>query len=70
MPLFSIIETEGGLTVAELEPGTLPDDAAVKHGGVVVDPGPYKTYEDAYDAMMAIGSEDDDEEEEGLSAAP
>jgi hypothetical protein len=63
MPLFSIIETEGGLTIAELEPGTGPDEAAVRHGGVVVDPGPYKSYEDAYDAMQAIRAVEDDDVE-------
>ena len=62
MPLFSIIETEGGLTVAEIEPGTGADETALKLGGVVVDPGPYKTYEDAYDAVLAIQSEEDDED--------
>lgn len=62
MPLFSIIETDGGLTVTELEPGALPDDVAVKQGGIVVDPGPYKSYEDAYDAMLAIQAEEADED--------
>ena len=61
MPLFSIIETEAGLTVAEIEPGALPDDAAVKQGGVVVDPGPFKSFDDAYDAILAIQGEDDGE---------
>ena len=63
MPLFSIIETDAGLAVAELEPGTQPDDVAIKHGGQVVDPGPYRSYEDAYDAILAIQLEDENEEQ-------
>jgi len=60
MPLFTIIETDAGLTVAELEPGTTPDDAAVKHRGVVADPHVYKTYDDAYDAILAMLCEEED----------
>ena len=62
MALYEIIETDAGLMVAEMEPGTRPEDAALRHDGVVVDPGPYKTYEDAYDAVLAL---QDEEEEEG-----
>ena len=62
MPLFSIIETDAGLTVAQLAPGTAPSEAAAEQGGVVVDPGPYSTYDDAYDAILAILCEDDEED--------
>lgn len=58
---YEIIETDAGLMVAELEPGMLPEDAAVRHGGVVVDPGPYKTYEEAYDAVLALEAEEDED---------
>jgi len=61
MVLYEIVETDAGWMVAELEPGKLPEDAALRHGGVVVDPGPYKTYEEAYDAVLALEAEEDDE---------
>ena len=63
MPLFTIIETDAGLTVAQLEPSATPDDAAVRHRGVVADPNVYKTYDDAYDAILARLCEDDEEED-------
>jgi hypothetical protein len=58
---FAIIELEDGLSVVEVEPGQSPEDAAVKEGGVLVDPGPYANYEEACDALDAL--EVDDEEE-------
>jgi hypothetical protein len=61
MTLFAIIETDAGLTVAEAESHERPEEAAVRHGGVVVDPGPYQSYEDAYEALLAL----DDAGEEG-----
>jgi hypothetical protein len=60
MKLYQIIEIDQGLAVAELEPGVLPEVAAERSGGVVVDPGPYRSYEEAYDAMVVL----EDEEEE------
>ena len=62
MALFSVIETDAGLMVTELDPGARPDEAALKHGGVVVDPGPYRSFEEAYDAALAIQYEEDDED--------
>lgn len=62
MPQFAIIEVDDGLEVAELQPGTLADDVAIEQGGVVADPGPYPTYEDAYDALIALQSEEADED--------
>jgi hypothetical protein len=64
MSQFTIIETDEGLEVAVLEPGTLPDDVAIRHHGLVVDPGPYKTFDDAYDAILALSSEEDEDEAE------
>jgi len=56
---YAIIETDGGLTVAQRTPESTPEDAAAKSGGIVVDPGPYKSFDDAYDAMLALSREDD-----------
>jgi hypothetical protein len=58
---FSIIEIEDGLTIVELQPGQTPEDAAVVHGGVLIDGGPYATYEDATDALRNLEAEDDEE---------
>ncbi len=61
MALYEIIETDAGLTVVELEPGAEPEETALRHDGVVVDPGPFKSYDDAYDAALALQDEDEDE---------
>jgi hypothetical protein len=54
MPCFAIIEVEEGLTVAEVPPHSTAEETAALRGARVVDPGPYETYEDVYDSMMAI----------------
>ncbi|HYW81244.1 MAG TPA: hypothetical protein VE890_16795 [Thermoguttaceae bacterium] len=61
MSLFEIIETDAGLTVAELEPGMSPEVAAEKLGGVLVDPGPYPDYEEAIDAVIALQSYEEED---------
>lgn len=62
MTHYAIIDTDAGLTVAEMSQGVGPEEEALRLGGVVVDPGPYPTYEDAYDAMLSLADEDDDKE--------
>jgi hypothetical protein len=59
-----IIETESGLIVAQREPDVSPEDAATKHGGLLIDPGPYPTYDEAYDALLAIRLDEADEDRE------
>jgi hypothetical protein len=54
MHQFHLIETEDGLTVAEILPGLSSVEAAQRRQGILIDPGPYESYEDAYDAMMAL----------------
>ena len=61
MIFYEVIETDGGLMVAELEPGTPPEEAAERQEGIVVDPGPYPTFEDAYDAMLVLQGYEEDE---------
>jgi hypothetical protein len=56
-----LIETEEGLTVAEIIPGITPEEAASRRGGVLIDPGPYDTYEDANDALMALKLDEEEE---------
>ncbi len=60
MPCYAIIETYEGWTVMEVRPGTSPEETALKSGGLVVDPGPFESYQDACEAMLAL--QDDDEE--------
>jgi len=62
MSLYEIVETDAGFTVVEVRPGAPPEEAAARHAGVVVDPGPYRTYEDAYDALLALQAEEEDED--------
>jgi hypothetical protein len=62
MTSFAIIELDDGLTVVELQPGEKPEDAAVRQGGVLADPGPYPTYDEAYDALVEMEGEEEDEE--------
>ena len=58
MVQFAIIELADGLMVVELQPGQSPEDAAASQGGVLVDPGPYPSYEEANDAMIELQAED------------
>ena len=37
---------------------------ATARGGILIDPGPYKTFDDAYDAMLALQEEEEEEEAE------
>lgn len=60
---FSIIEIEDGLTIVELQPDQSPEDAAVVHAGVLIDPGPYASYEDANDALVNLRAQDEEEEQ-------
>jgi hypothetical protein len=60
---YVVIETDAGLTVRELVPGTSPEEVAEREGGLVADPGPYKSFDDAYDAILALKEEEAEEEE-------
>lgn len=68
MSLYEVIETDIGLTVAELEPDMPPEEVAVKHHGILIDPGPFKTYDDAFDAILTLQDEGD-EDDDGLHQA-
>ena len=57
MASFAIIEVEDGLTVTEVLPGQSADDAAASEGGVLVDPGPFESYEEAMDALTNLEEE-------------
>jgi hypothetical protein len=63
MPKYAIIETDSGLTVVPILPGRTAEQMAIQLGGVVVDPGPYPSYEEAYDALLAIRAEEEEPNE-------
>ena len=51
MQSFIVVETDDGLTVAEVDERSTPEVEAERFGGVLVDPTPYATFEGiAYDA--------------------
>ena len=60
MITFAIIELDDGLTIVELQPQQSPEEAAAREGGVLVDPGPYSTYEDANDALTDLEAQEEE----------
>jgi hypothetical protein len=63
MVSYAIIETDEGMGVAELKSGLSAEQTAEAQGGQVVDPGPYTDYEEAYDALMALGEDEEESDE-------
>jgi hypothetical protein len=62
MLAYEIIETDEGLTVGEIAPGLTPEQAAEQRQAILIDPGPYENYEDAYDALMALKLDEEEAE--------
>ena len=54
---YFVVEADDGLIVTEVNEGSSPEAEAERVGGVVVDPTPYATFEDAYDALLIIDAE-------------
>jgi hypothetical protein len=61
MVSFAIIEVADGLTIVEVQPGQRPEEVATSHGGVLVDAGPYDTWEEANDALLNLEGEDEED---------
>ena len=59
---FVIIETDDGLTIVECPPDGRPEYVAEEHGGLLVDAGPFSSYQDAYDALENLEVEDEERE--------
>ena len=57
----AIIEVDDGLTIAEVQPGQSPEAAAASERGMLIDPGPYSTYEEANDVLCELEAEEIDE---------
>ena len=51
---FAIVESENGMSVMRLEPGISAAEAAARQQAVVIDPGPFKSFEDAQDALTDL----------------
>lgn len=62
MVSFAVIEVDDGLTIIEVLPGQSAEEAAASQQGVLVDPGPYRSYEEANDALAELQAEDEEEE--------
>ncbi len=60
MPQYCIIETDDGWTIFEHADDVSAAETAERHGGTVIDPGPYTTYEDAVEALDALQGELDE----------
>jgi len=58
MPRYTIIEVDNELTVAEMKPEATAEEAADRRGGRVVDPGPFETFDQAYQAVVALRSDE------------
>jgi hypothetical protein len=69
MVFYHIIETDEGLAVTETPPEVGAEEAAAARGAVLIDPGPYKTFDDAYDAMLDL-QEDEEEVVEVVQQQP
>jgi len=63
MAMYCIIETEDGWTIVDHREDQTAEQAAHDRGGVVVDPGPYTSYEEANDAMISLQQELADDED-------
>lgn len=57
MQSFIVVETEDGLTVTEVDRYSTPESEASRFGGRLADPTAYATYEDAYDALLLLEAE-------------
>ena len=61
MSSFAVVEIDDGLTIIEVLPGQSPEDAAISEGGILVDPGPFRTYEEASDALDQLEAENEED---------
>ena len=61
MRSYCIVELDDGLTIVEQPDATHPEDTALRAGGTLVDPGPYRNPDEAYDALLALEQELSDE---------
>ena len=60
MVYFAIIEVDDGFTIIEVKDEQPAEEIALREGGILVDPGPYSSYEEACDALDQLEVEDDE----------
>jgi hypothetical protein len=58
---FAIIEIDDGLSIVELQPGQPPEEVVAQQHGILVDEGPFPTYEDACDALTELEGEGEED---------
>ena len=54
MSQFVILELDDGYIIAGVPDGKTPETVAVESGAVLVDGGPYVSFEEAQDAMLSM----------------
>ncbi len=57
MTAYCIVETDDGLSIIERVEGMTAEEIAGQLGGNLIDPGPYESFEDADDALVALQGE-------------
>ena len=62
MVFYALAETDDGFMVIQFAEGETAEDAALKESGVVVDSGPYISYEEAYEALEQLEVFDKEDE--------
>ena len=60
MSEYIVVENDDGLLVVGVAENQTKEQAALANGGVIIDEGPYDTYDEAYDAMQLIPEQIDD----------
>lgn len=54
MTYFVIVETDDGFTIGTVSEGNTPEAVARRHNGVLVDPGPYESFQHAQEVVMTL----------------
>jgi hypothetical protein len=54
MTEFVVVETDQGLAILKQPMGADPLETAASHGALLMDGGPYRSFEEAYDVMIDI----------------
>ena len=54
MNYFVIVETSDGFTIGSVGNGQTPESVAKELGGVLIDPGPYDSFQQAQDVVLTL----------------
>lgn len=65
---YCIIETDDGYAIVERGTEQDPVIVAEAHDGILVDPGPYSSYDDAFDALINLQEDLTDERSSDVSS--